>query len=280
MSLILDALNRSERERRQDGDVPGIATEHYAAAPVQGNNRLQLLLLASLAIAVLVIGWLVLDRWTANESRPVAVSVPATSLPTPGPAAKPAEDPPAAEATQPAQQPKPPVPVAQANDAAVIETAAIPEDVANLYQRSSVERSPASPSASLAAQQTRAADTAADTQPVPTATEVVEETVDLEAQVALAEEEVGNARLLEHPAPFLASLSQQKKDEIPTLMYSRHDYSSDSRQSSVVINGKSLRSGGSVGGGISVKEILPDSVVLSHQGTDFRLRALNSWVNL
>ena len=62
-------------------------------------------------------------------------------------------------------------------------------------------------------------------------------------------------------------------------MYQRHDYAEAAGQASVVINGASVRAGGSVSG-VRVDEILPGSVVLSHQGTQFRLRALNSWVNL
>jgi hypothetical protein len=109
---------------------------------------------------------------------------------------------------------------------------------------------------------------------------VSEENLDIEALVRRAENELENARLAEHPAPFLADLSQHKKDLIPTLMYSRHDYASDNKTASVTLNGKTLRAGGNAGGGVRVVEVLPDSVVLSHQGTEFRLRALNSWVNL
>jgi hypothetical protein len=48
----------------------------------------------------------------------------------------------------------------------------------------------------------------------------------------------------------------------------------------VVLNGKELRPGGQPASGVKVVEILPDSVVLDYRGTEFRLRALNSWVNL
>jgi hypothetical protein len=48
----------------------------------------------------------------------------------------------------------------------------------------------------------------------------------------------------------------------------------------VVLNGKELKVGGSPASGVKVEEILPDSVVLNYRGTEFRLRALNSWVNL
>ena len=62
-------------------------------------------------------------------------------------------------------------------------------------------------------------------------------------------------------------------------MYSRHEFSSDEALSSVTINGTQLKKGGRVTG-VRVVEILPDSLVLSYQGSEFRLRALNSWINL
>ena len=75
-------------------------------------------------------------------------------------------------------------------------------------------------------------------------------------------------------------MSQRTKDGIPTVYYQRHEYSGRPGQSRVVLNGKSLKKGGSPVAGMKVEEILPDSVVLSYGGTQFRLRALNSWVNL
>ena len=89
-----------------------------------------------------------------------------------------------------------------------------------------------------------------------------------------------NATLEEHSVPLLSSLSQQTKDNIPTIFYERHDYSDNQAQSTVVLNGKSTKVGGSPTAGLKVEEILPDSVVLSYRGTQFRLRALNSWINL
>ena len=75
-------------------------------------------------------------------------------------------------------------------------------------------------------------------------------------------------------------LSQQTKDDIPTLYYQRHDYSSDTNTSSIVLNGAPYKAGESPLPGMKVEEILTDSVVLNYRGTQFRLRALNSWVNL
>lgn len=107
-----------------------------------------------------------------------------------------------------------------------------------------------------------------------------EEPVDIEEILLRAKEEMNQGDLVEHPAPFLVDLSQRTKDEIPTIMYQRHNYGGDSSRSSVVLNGKTLRAGGNAASGVTVDEILSDSVILSFRGTQFRLRALNSWVNL
>ncbi len=80
--------------------------------------------------------------------------------------------------------------------------------------------------------------------------------------------------------PFLGALSQRAKDEIPTIYYQKHDYSSDAGVSSVTLNGKTVKVGGSPLAGLEVDEILSDSVILTYRDSQFRLRALNSWVNL
>ena len=107
-----------------------------------------------------------------------------------------------------------------------------------------------------------------------------EQSIDIEEVLQRAQAEVEDASLDDHPAPFLSNLSQQTKDDIPTLYYQRHDYSDDQSISSVVLNGKKVTVGGSPMSGMKVDEILTDSVVLSYRGTQFRLRALNSWINL
>jgi general secretion pathway protein B len=150
---------------------------------------------------------------------------------------------------------------------------AVEEDpaVAELYQQQE-EVVPESPKPAAAVDTGR---TPAQKSPA-----VAEQPVDIEAMLRLAQEELENASLDAHPAPFLASLSQQTKDGIPTIYYQRHEYSSQASGSTVVLNGKSLKAGGSPLPGMKVDEILPDSVVLSYKGTQFRLRALNSWINL
>lgn len=102
--------------------------------------------------------------------------------------------------------------------------------------------------------------------------------IDLAAAIEKAAREVGEPSLMPHPAVLLENLSQQRKDQVPTIVYTAHDFAADGR-SSVTLNQRRLREGDRVGS-IEVIEILPDSVILKINGVMFRLRALNTWVNL
>ena len=93
MSLILDALNRSEAERRGGGEVPGLATEHFSGSEGDKFKLRVYLPWLALAVAVAVIAWLVLDR-TGGEPGAVTPTVPVT-------------------ATDEATSPRRPVPVAR-----------------------------------------------------------------------------------------------------------------------------------------------------------------------
>ena len=90
--------------------------------------------------------------------------------------------------------------------------------------------------------------------------------------------EAGDVTLSPHAVPLLATLTQQQKDMVPTIIYSMHQYSGDD-STFVELNGSRLRAGES-SDTIRVIEILADSVIVSAAGIDFRLRALNSWINL
>jgi general secretion pathway protein B len=313
MSLILDALNRS----KQDADeVPGLATRHYEPAPPDTTApwRKWLPWLA-LGVALAIIAWLLLER---GEEQPGAMQggAPAASIarePVPSSQEKPLEAAPAAQqkpaptvtpttvaptVTAPSS-PAAPEPVREVATADLVNAApepaaapAVESDaaVADLYQRreaaepdptpAAQEQAPPEaprPAVEPAAPEPAAPEPAA---PEPAGKTLEEQPVDIESIVSRAENELENARLAEHPAPFIAQLSQQTKDGIPSIFYQRHDYRGDSGQSVVVLNGQELRVGGRPAAGVTVDEILPDSVVLSYRGTQFRLRALNSWVNL
>ena len=102
--------------------------------------------------------------------------------------------------------------------------------------------------------------------------------VDFAEILAQAHRELVVQPLVESDEPLLETLSQQTKDQIPSLIYSEHNYSANGR-SEVVLNGQSLSERQRVGP-FTVVEILPDSVILRWRETQFRVRARNSWINM
>ncbi len=284
MSLILDALNRS---RSETGDVPRLDAVH-GAEPAAGRNRAWLPWVG-LALALAVIAWLLLDGRGTPDAPPLVIPEPATT-----PAAKlpptvtpdVTESPAAAVAQAPvvsrAATPVAPAPVPDSEPAASVTPVATPDpEVAALYASPEEVATPsiARPDADTIEQAAKPEPTASAEPEPAMAPAAQEQAVDIEQMILQAEDELENARLAEHPAPFISGLSQRVKDDIPTLLYERHDYSGRPGESRVVLNGQSLARGGTTRG-VRVEEILPDSVVLRYRDTQFRLRALNSWVNL
>lgn len=293
MSLILDALNRS----RQDTDeVPSLATQHYVDGDIApGSNWPQYLLWLALLTALVVIAWLLLAGTpdtpvASNTPQPAAqprareivqeqatVTAP-VAMPVDARQGSAAQAPPVAAKVSPvAAQPQAdsdPAVAALYQQRAVPQPAATKPRTTEVAQVETVEeQQPAVPG--LAGEQS-AESSAQEVKAV----EREEQPIDIEKMVLQARGDLENAQLEQHQAPFIASLSQQTKDNIPSIFYQRHDYSGTPSQSSVVLNGKTVKAGGSAASGVKVDEILPDSVVLTYRGTQFRLRALNSWVNL
>ncbi|MEP6391467.1 MAG: general secretion pathway protein GspB [Halioglobus sp.] len=304
MSLILDALSRSQRERDGDAEVPGIETQHYHA-PMPGQRNVRVALpWVGLGIAVLVILFLLLRQDEApqtveqisssviKKNEPVALAEaasaesgaqnaavtadeplvvatkPATGLP-----ATPASSQVTDSQSQPLPKPATNVAASSGGDAvaALYETQpSVSQVAAETADNSSTTPATQQSTTPLTNAQISGAVTAGETT----------EPVEIEALLVRAQREVAQNRLSEHAAPFLEQLSQQKKDQVPTLMYSRHDYSSQPSQSRVLINGKTAKVGDTVASGVKLEEILPDSSVFSFRGEPFRLVALNSWVNL
>jgi general secretion pathway protein B len=340
LSLILDALNRS----RQDQDpVPGLATQHVT--PAETRSHRQILPWAALAVAVLFIAWLLIDR-SGSESASLPVTsadpvVPATaSGETTAVAelsrnvsdalssvktelkAKAAEEPRAVTGTEASNTSNTAVNPGSADQGVEPAYSAVPQEKAKVSSEESESVTASSEESSVQAQQAPAAGTPAAGSPAagspaaknisnaskdvvadlyrqkPAAVPVTakdeaptieekavkdasteEEPIDIARMLELARSEMGAPDMVEHSAPMLAGLSQQVKDSIPTILYQQHDYSERGAKSSVTLNGKQLGQGASAAG-VQVREILPNSVVLEYRGTVFRLRALNSWVNL
>jgi hypothetical protein len=307
MSLILEALNRS---RDSSGAIPTLATQHPVES-VRTDVR-QYVPWVVLSVALLLIAWLLWSRLSGepspapNTGSPVAeltqnIGSAATSITTELKARAEAREkelePPVVKASQPATQQQtaapaakaPPEPVqaetGQSAPAGVAE--AEPEAARRPVENAAVVPGPESvsppatenPAVARLYRDRSVPEEAAPVKRAPTANRE-EQPVDIQDVFKRAQVEMGNNALDDHAVPFLSSLSQQTKNKIPTLYYHKHDYSSDAGKSRVTLNGKTVSVGGSPAPGFKVEEILPNSVVLEYRGTQFRLRALNSWINL
>ena len=286
MSLILDALNRS----RQDKDsVPNLATHHTFDKMASG--RRQYLPWVAFSVAVVIIGWLVIGRLFATPVSDIEVGAPAEqvskNITTAG-------DSHSTEIKEEAAVEEPSVqPVADSQTSEPVAVAPVANNPESDIVTIAIEtKTPISPPvaknpavAQLYQNRNVIEDAAAQQRTSSAALDLYtdsgnEEPIDIASVLQSAREEMKDATLDEHPVPLLSALSQQVKDDIPTLYYQRHDYSNNTSISTVVMNSKTLKVGGNPVNGVKIEEILPDSVVLSYQGTQFRLRALNSWVNL
>jgi hypothetical protein len=309
MSLILEALNR---HRDSSEVVPTLATQHPVEALRPGVR--QYVQWVVLAVAVALIAWLLWSRLGGEPATPAETGSPvaeltqnigsaATSITTELKARAESRE----KGLQPPPVPSTPLEMPQQEVAAIAEALAAPVQVEPGQSAASpaeqVEPGPVEPPAKQAADVPASADAAppapedpavarlyrdrsvpeepaaAPAAPAPAANRE-EQPVDIEDILKRARAESGMPEADDHPVPLLSSLSQQTKNEIPSVYYQLHDYSNNAAASRVTLNGKSVRVGGSPAPGLRVEEILPNSVVLNYRGTQFRLRALNSWINL
>jgi general secretion pathway protein B len=273
MSLILDALKRSQQERDSVNDIPGIETHHPIDTLGPANGWRRYFPWGCLVLALAVIAWLMVDGNAKTNAPAAVVSSEAEKL-----APKTVSS---SKTSVKTQQKLTPLPAEKATQRVPVvdqpEHDAKAAAVENLYKEKAQEQGTAPQVENETTPQGKIQTKAV----VEDQSTVTERAVDIEKIIALAKSETANAGLADHSAAFLSELSQHVKDQIPTIYYTQHDFSSGSPQSSVTLNGEVLRAGSSLGStGLKVDEILPASVVLSHRGTQFRLKALNSWINL
>ena len=79
------------------------------------------------------------------------------------------------------------------------------------------------------------------------------------------------------PVKPLSQMPQWLQNEVPSLHFSLHMYTSDVASSWVRLNGKDYYTGGITKDGLVIEAIQPQTVVLQFQGQRFSLKALSSW---
>lgn len=279
MSLLLEALQRSRREARESrGGVPDLDT--VTAPPEHGGDgkaSVVRILVPTLIIATLL-AWVLRDvpgvvlGALTPQREPDTLTERTAQAPVEQERQAVKAEAPAVSETRPQPQPQHEIGVAnlpakEGEPASGEGSPRVSAEVTDLYKNSG--RHASEYNASADGGQMPAGDAGSgDGAPL-----------DIEAMVQQAEKSLSKQKLEEHSSPLLEELTQSLKDALPTLMYLRHDYRGGGG-SQVTINRREAGTGESVAPGVEVVEILTDAVVLRFQGQVFRLRALNSWVNL
>lgn len=289
MSLILDALNKADREREYRDAVPDLNTVHGVARPPR--LRHSMWMIGGLVAAVLMVLALLAVLWLRSSA-----PVPADAV---------LQEPAAFTQVAESALELPALTGNSVRTALGVVGAPTDEEVRALYQPRQDTRvmevvepqiqsalaeptiiTPAQPRASSVdeelaralweesrqgMQQPVPAELLRQAAPgVPAATKPAAEPQPLPADLPAEETLAGHSDI-----PFLHQLPVSVQDTIPTLMYARHDY----EQGFVVINKEQLQMGSAAKGGVLLERILADGVLLSLDGTEFKLSSLSSWVN-
>lgn len=301
MSLILDALNRAERERKKNQAIPDLQTVHEPALPpdepIPGKSYARLLLavvVSMLALAVIVYGL----RQTPS---PLTQSAPVPQLPavpeaTPQVPTKEVKKaaPLSAESSGaralPVSEPLVNLPSSERNEAPEVVPAIAPPSsdgaatntesnapaqsmaLDELYATARDEEARAQPSVSDLYVAPEAEPQARRVRPTPVVEAAAESVV---APLAVA---VRNYESLIE-IPDIGDLPSGLRKEIPSLNYVRHNFDVDG-VTSVVINGRAHNAGAALAPDLVLEEIYMDGVIFRFKQIQFKLRALNSWINM
>jgi general secretion pathway protein B len=235
MSYILDALRKSDQQRRRGVAPILLAVQAPAVAPKQPALLVYGLLAAALLGAGMAIGWL--RPWQAEQAAPGRVELVA---------AKPFESTPRQAAPAPSEaapQPKPQVPLQNATPPAQAAPAPVPAKP----QPRATPKPDGTPRHADAAVPGKAA------APAP-------------AQPAGAAADAARVPTVISMAELPLSVQQ----ELPPMTISFHAYSGNSRDRLVGINNRMLREGDDVAPGLKLEQITPEGMILGYKGYSFR----------
>jgi general secretion pathway protein B len=251
MSYILDALRKSETERRQ-GRVPDLGQQvqlihrpkKKRASPAVW-VALALMLNAGVLAFIFWPGTL-LPWFSGEQTDALSASDRATNTPGPLPAA-------------PATEPEPIV------EDAVAETKAPPES------------SPASGSAPAATVPERPTPNSRERATVIVPSSALSESSAAETSAPKTSAPVVDQRQAGR-VPHLVELPLSFQKSVPDLTFNSHIYSSSAESSRVMINNSYLKVGDTFEG-LRVDDITEKGVVLSRDGRRFRLGVVRDWVS-
>lgn len=248
MSLLLDALNKAERERKRNETTPGINSNHERVDDSVSHAKttfIVLLVVAVISIGLTGIYWL--GKKSANQAptKSATTDAPAPQYKTASSAT------PKSAATTPNKQIDKTIDVNNMKDD--IDTS--DENVASLYQQN-------------------------------TQTQTANATLTINTPTAVSENMTGTDQNIGSPTsinqfanlPDLHDLPNQVLEKIPSLNYSEHNFNTNG--GSVKINGVIHHANDQLAPGLVIDKILEDGMILHTDNYSFKMRALNSWVNM
>lgn len=278
MSLILDALNKADHERRKEHDeTPGLDSHHDDLTPLEESRRLPPIVL--IGVAGLVVAGLAAGAffWEKESSAP-AVAPAAMAKTQPVAKVEPIPDAaPVAVTTAPVKPAAKPTP-AKIKMAEEKETR---PEVAALYEKP-VETPPPPPPR---------------TQPQKIPTDEIARIMSAAKptpkespfqSTGKAVKPIPTAKPSRVPYPIMEdftqigtirSLSWTTQEKIPSMTYSEHRYQPND-QGTVVLNDTKYKKGDRISDGLTLEAILYDGILLRYKGEVFKLQALSSWVNM
>lgn len=280
MSLILDALNRAEHERKTQNAVPDINTLHRPLAldaESGARRKLWWVIGVVLVLAAVIIALLVILR---REAEPPLVPAPLPASEAKGPT------------TQQTLGAQPsgivaPATTAQSPSTPTTEIAA-PVVAAKPSPRKSVTNADvdklyAAEDATVAAPVDSGVNELYAAEAATTAaSETIVDPFNSPGSATATPQEQAPPRTFDSikNIPDFNSLPWNMRQKIPTISYARHNYLAGG-VSSVVINNQTTGVGNIIGTGqFIVQEIFVDGVVLKHGNAVFKLRALTGWINM
>jgi len=268
MSYILDALSKSERERRL-GEAPDLGNAPDGNAHRTNGRAMTLVAVVALNLAGLGgLYWLALDQRetlpeattvvtvTAAPARPAAAQPPSIGVPV---AARPQ-----AAIPRPSPSPRPVLPTLAQTPAPAAATPVPPV--------AAVRRSHPAPRPEIAAPQatSQQPQASAEEQPQASAEEQPQALAEEQPQ-ALAEESRAQAEDVD-PTPWLVELPPKVREKLPSLSINAYYYASDPKRRFVLIDMVKYREGQRLGGGPLLERIGRDSLYLDVDGLRFRVR--------
>jgi general secretion pathway protein B len=263
MSLLLDALNKADQERKRNESNPSIHSNHGYAGD-HHSRRFSIAVIAAVVIGLVIL--LAVIYWLGQRS---TIAAPTTTAISPTPSttiisasSNASQTIGSTESTGATKS----IAATQTSANAIEEIPVSEQDVANLYAQNTQLPDPVTqaPVTQTPLIQTPATETMA-----------ISPNNDESAEPALSTPTSINqfANL-----PDLHDLPNQILQNIPSLNYSEHNY--NMAGGSVKINGEIKHVNDQLAAGLVIDKILEDGMILHLDNYSFKMRALNSWVNM